>query len=90
MAFRDWSDEDYQRFYDDAFATVYNTIESVPYLSDEDQETAESLFATGWLDFYVSPDEREAAREEFYLLTGLPEEDFDWEEYRASYDEVNG
>lgn len=90
MAFRDWSDADFEYFQDQAYQSVYNEIISVPYLNEEQDDAARDLFYTGWLDFGASEAEREAAREDFYDAVGIQESMFDWDEWRELYDEVNG
>lgn len=90
MAFRDWSDDDYAFFQEEAFTSIYNEIPSVPYLSEESDDEARDLFFTGWLDFGASELEREAARQDFYDAVNMQESQFDWEEWRDLYDSVNG
>lgn len=92
MSFRDWSDSDYERFHDEVFIGIFNEIEGVYYLSNDQQEYAEELFERAFLDDWgvLSKEEREALQDEFYDLVGLAPEDFDWQEFRESYDEING
>lgn len=89
MAFRDWSDDDYQSFHDAAFQNIFNEIPSVPELDDERLEKAEALFEAGWLTFgEYSKEELDAIRDEFYNMVFIQESMFDWEEYRELYNEV--
>jgi hypothetical protein len=89
MSYRAWSESDYDQFYDQAFESIYNNIEGVLGLNDEQQDTAEELFAAGWLTFgEYSPEQLDAIRDEFYDLVGINEDQFDWVEYRELYSDV--
>lgn len=90
MSFRDWSDEDYSEFHDAAFEEIFNNIEGISYLDQQDLSDAEALFEAGWLTWggEYSPDEIQAIRDEFYDLVGMYEDDFDWDSYRELYDSV--
>jgi len=90
VSFRDWSDEEYEGFHDDAFEQIFNNIEGVAYLDGDDLSTAEALFEAGWLTWggEYSKDELEAIRDEFYDLVNMYEDEFDWEEYRELYDAI--
>jgi hypothetical protein len=89
VSFRDWSDEGYNEFHDQAFQSIFNEIPSVSDLSIDELERAEALFEAGWLTFgEYSPDELYAIREEFYDQVYINEDQFDWAEYREIYDSV--
>lgn len=91
MSFRDWSDEQYEEFQNEAYASVYNNLPTVPYLDDTTDSTARELFAEGWLTFgEYTPEELYAIREQFYDLINIQESQFDWQDYRDLYAEVNG
>ncbi len=90
MSFRDWSDDTFDWYHDQAYERMFNQIEGVYYLDSEDQQYAEELFETGWLDFYVDPETRDQARIDFFNLVGLADESEFWEEWRELYDEANG
>lgn len=88
MSFRDWSEDDYQQFHDDAFANVFNEIPTVPQLDDDELDAAEALFEAGWLTFgEYTLAELEAIRDEFFDMVNITEDQFDWEEYRELYNE---
>jgi hypothetical protein len=89
MAFRDWSPDDYDGFYEAAFQNIFNEIPSVPYLGDEQLERAEALFEAGWLTFgEYSKEQLDVIRDEFYDQMSMQESQFDWEEYRDLYAET--
>jgi hypothetical protein len=92
VSFRDWSDGDYDQFHDQMFTGIFNEIEGVYYLSPDEQERAEELFERAFLEGWgeVSKGDREAMQDEFYNLVGLAPDDFDWDYFRESYDEING
>jgi hypothetical protein len=88
LSFRDWSEGEYEQFHDDAFANIFNEIPSLPYLDDERYDQAEALFEAGWLTFgEYSKEELDAIRDTFYDMVNMPEDMFDWEEYRELYNE---
>lgn len=94
MAFRDWSDEQYQYFKDEAWRSIYNEIPSVPYLNEDEDDQARELFKQGWLTFGVySKEELDYYRDKFLDLTYMPENLFRalgfWREYRELYSEVD-
>jgi len=63
----------------------------VPYLDEQTDDQARALFEQAWLTFGVySPDQLEAMRQEFYDLIYIQESQFDWQDYRDLYSEVNG
>jgi hypothetical protein len=88
MAFRDWSEDDYQAFQEDAYASVYNEIYTVPYLTESEDVEARDLFFEGWLNFDATEAQREAAREEFYDYVNIDPDEFDWQEWRDAYESV--
>ena len=95
MAYADWSDEDYQDFHDLAFSEVYDPLiaqlEEIGAVYDPSTlDTAEELFEQGWLNMEISEEERETFRGDFYDLMNIGPEDFDWEDFREVYDEING
>lgn len=92
MSFRDWSDADYEQFHDDVFRGIFNEIEGVYYLPQDEQERAEELFERAFLEGWgeMSKEEREALQDEFYDLVGLAPDDFDWDYFREAYDEAGG
>lgn len=89
MSYRDWSDDDFQEFHDDAFQDIFNEIPGVADLSEDDLTRAEDLFEAGWLTWGAyDRDQLEDIREQFYDLVGLYSEDFDWDSFRELYDSV--
>jgi hypothetical protein len=89
VSFRDWSEEDKEAFDERIYTDIYNNIEGVLYLNDEQADQAEALFDAGWLTFgEYSKEQLDAIRDEFFDLVGLDEEDFDWVTYRDDYSEV--
>ena len=90
MSVRDWSGDMYDWYHDEAYRRMFNQIEGVYELSEEDQQTAEELFETGWLDFDADETSREVARNDFFNLVGLADAEEFWEEWRELYDEANG
>jgi hypothetical protein len=91
VAFRDWSEGDYEDFSNAAYENIYANIDGVQGLNDEGQERAEELFEQGWLTFgEYSPEELQSIRDDFYDLVGLTEDMFDWIEYRDLYAEAGG
>lgn len=91
MAYRDWSDDQIEYFREEAYRDVYNNLPTVPYLDEETDDRARALFAEGWLNFgEYSPEQLEAIRDEFYDLINIQESQFDWEDFRDLYSEVNG
>jgi hypothetical protein len=91
MSFRNWSEDDYAQFQKDAYERIFDEIPSVADLSEDDIITAEELFAAGWLTWGVyDQNQLEDIRDQFYDLMSMYPDDFDWEEFRESYDEING
>jgi hypothetical protein len=90
MSFRDWSDDMYDWFHDESFRTIFNEIEGIYYLNEDDQIKAEELFEAGWLDFDATEDMRESARNDFLDLVGLADDRELWAEWRELYDEADG
>jgi hypothetical protein len=94
VPFRDWSEEQKEYFDQEAFATIYNNVPSVPYLSDDEDEEARRLFTLGWLTWPISQEEAFEYKQQFYDATYLPENLFRalglWNEYRQLYDDVDG
>jgi hypothetical protein len=91
MSFRDWSDDDYLEFHDDAFTSIFNEIDGVHYLSESDYAQAEQLFEQGWLTFgEYSKEEIDVIRGDFFDLVGLYEGDFDWQEFQDLYAAAGG
>lgn len=96
MSFADWSDEDYEEFYDRAFNDVFNHIDLYG-LSDQEIGLAQELFEHGWLDFNIVRELADEYKEAFYDLTGYGPEDLTdprmmdndvpfWEAFRDAYD----
>lgn len=50
--------------------------------TDAEWEDLQDAFYTGWLERDLSHEERQAARDEWYDLSGVLPESFDWEAYR--------
>lgn len=89
MAYADWSNEDYERFQEEAFDNIFDNL-NLSGLSGNEIDQAAVLFQTGWLNFEIDLATVYAAREDFYDLTNYPESEFDWEEFRELYDEAGG
>lgn len=94
MSARDWSEEQYEQFYNQAFESIYNEIPSVPYLSDDEDTQARDLFEKGWLTFgEYTKEELDYYRDQFLDLTYMPENLFRalgfWQEYRELYSDVD-
>jgi hypothetical protein len=91
VSFRDWSQDDKDSFDENARERIFDEIPSVADLSEDDVIRAEELFEAGWLTWGVY-DEMQLydIREEFFDLVNMYPDDFDWEEFRESYDEING
>jgi hypothetical protein len=70
--------------WDSEFREVFDEIPGVPMFREYELNIAENLFYSGWIDMSGSPDERMAAREEFFDFTGVPEEDFPWADWREA------
>ena len=91
MSFRDWSQDDYREFQQNAYERIFDEIPSVADLSEADVISAEELFEAGWLVWgQYSQEQLEDIRDQFYDLVGMNSEDFDWEAFREDYEEVNG
>jgi hypothetical protein len=90
VPFRDWDEEDYTDFHDAAFEQIFDNIEGVYELDQNQLREAEALFEAGWLTWggEYTLDEIQAIRGEFYDLVGMYEEEFDWEEFRELYDAI--
>lgn len=89
MSYRDWSQEDYENFSQAAEQYIFNELDGLQELNDEQYSEAQTLFEAGWLTFgEYSKDELDAIRDEFYDLMGIQEQDFDWQEYRDLYSEA--
>lgn len=84
MAYEDWDSE---------FRDVFDDIPGVPMFRDYEYGEAERLFEIGFTHHSDEPGydaaEAQAAREEFFEFTGLPEELFPWDDWREAmgYDE---
>lgn len=84
MAYEDWDRE---------FRDVFDDIPGVPLFRDYEFERAEELFERGFTHHADEPgydkEDAQAAREEFFEFTGLPDELFPWDEWREAmgYDE---
>jgi hypothetical protein len=84
MAYEDWDEE---------FRDVFDDIPGVPLFRDYEYEIAQDLFERGFTHHADEPgydrEEAQAAREEFFEFTGLPDELFPWDEWREAmgYDE---
>jgi hypothetical protein len=88
VPFRDWSEDDYEQFKEDAEQNIFREMDSQP-LSDEQYEEAQALFEAGWLTFgEYSKESLDAIRDAFYDLMGIDEDQFDWQEYRDLYSEA--
>lgn len=91
MSFRDWDEADFQEFNQRVYENIFDRIESIQEMDRDDQIHAEELFEAGWLTWGVyDKDQLEDLRDQFYDFVGMIPEDFDWEEFRESYDEING
>lgn len=91
MSFRDWTDDQTEYFQDEAYRAVYNNLPTVPYLDPFTDDRARELFAAGWLTFgEYTIEELEDIRNRFYDLINIQESQFDWQDYRLLYAEVNG
>lgn len=89
MSYRDWSQEDYDEFAAAAEQEIFNNLDNLQELNDEQYEEAQTLFEAGWLTFgEYSKEQLDAIRDEFYDLMGIQEQDFDWQEYRDLYSEA--
>lgn len=71
----DWGEE---------FRDVFDDVPGISYFREYEVERAEELFERGFMDRSLTPDERMAAREEFFDYTGLPEDMFPWDEWREA------
>jgi hypothetical protein len=94
VAYRDWSEGQREYFQDQAFASIYNEIPSVPYLDEDADDQARELFEKGWLTFgEYSPEELAYFRDQFLDMVYMPENLFRalgfWREYRELYNEVD-
>lgn len=91
MSSRDWSEGDHREFRQNAYERIFDEIPSVADLSEDDVIRAEELFEVGWLTWGVySEEELYDIRDQFFDLVNMYSEDFDWEEFRETYDEING
>lgn len=87
--FRDWSESDYDSFYQEAYQNIFNEIPSVPDLDQDRLEAAEELFEQGWLTFgEYSKEQLDSIRDAFYDMVYITEDMFDWEEYRELYSDT--
>lgn len=91
MSWRDWSEDDHADFNREMYERIFDEIPSVADLDENDIIRAEELFEAGWLTWGAyDQDQLEDIRDQFYDLVNMYPEDFDWEEFRESYDEING
>lgn len=79
MAYEDWDSE---------LRGAFDDIPGVSMFRDYEYEIAEDLFDRGFThhadeDGYDA-DDVQAAREEFFDFTGLPDEFFPWDEWREA------
>jgi hypothetical protein len=100
MSFKDWNDQQYTQFHDDAFIGIFNR-EDFRGLTEDDIAYAEELFEDGWLNMNISQAERQAARLDFSDIMGYEYDDnpnspaygsprgFDWATFRDVYDGAN-
>ena len=79
MAYEDWEAE---------FQDVWDDIPGIPFFRDYEHDIAEELFERAFThhsdEAGYDRDDVQAAREEFWDFTGLPEELFPWDDWREA------
>lgn len=79
MAYDDWDEE---------FRGLFDGLPGIPYFRPYELEQAEELFERGFTHHSTDPDydrdDARQAREDFFAFTGLPEELFDWDDWREA------
>lgn len=79
MAYEDWDSE---------FQDVFDDIPGVPMFRDYEYDYAADLFERAFTHHSdeegYDANDAQAAREEFWEFTGLPEELFPWDEWREA------
>lgn len=71
-----WSDE--ARHFWDSEPMNYREL----YDSREEWEDLQDAFDKGWIETGISYEEHEAARQDYYDLSGTHESSFDWDAFR--------
>jgi len=80
-------DDLYGNSRNDEIRELFEDALSHSYQDDPQQlNDAFLMMEYGWIMDDVSPDVRDAAREEFFDILGIETEDFDWDHWR----EING
>lgn len=77
MPWEDWNE---------GLQDVWNDVPGVSHFREYEREIAEDLFERAFTHYSDEPgydrDDVQAARDEFFEFTGLPEELFPWDEWR--------
>lgn len=80
----DYEGQDYEEW-EGPYRELFDELPGMELLREYEQQQLEELFYAGFVDENLSPEDRQAAREEFFDVYGLPEEYFDWEGWREAH-----